>query len=148
MASKIVVGVDGSDGSIAALRWAANEARMRGASLEVVTAWHYPLLTTIPAFGVLPPSDEMTHEARKGLRELLQSESLTTTSELEVTDTITEGSAAGVLVDAASEAEMLVVGSRGHGTFAGILGSVSHACVTHAACPVVVVPLNDGTAGS
>jgi nucleotide-binding universal stress UspA family protein len=116
---------------------------LRGAVLEVVTAWQYPVLSTIPAFGVLPPADEMTNEARKGLRELLEAENLTTGPELTVLDTIGEGSPASVLVDAAADADLLVVGSRGHGTFGAILGSVSHACVTHAACPVVVVPVTD-----
>jgi nucleotide-binding universal stress UspA family protein len=146
--AKIVVGVDGSPGSIVAMRWAADEARLRGTVLEVVTAWHYPVLSTIPAFGVLPPADEMTTEARKGLRELLEAEHLTTSDELTVVDTIGEGSPASVLVEAAADADLLVVGSRGHGAFGTILGSVSHACVTHAACPVVVVPPGDGATGS
>jgi nucleotide-binding universal stress UspA family protein len=144
MTDKIVVGVDGSPGSILALRWAADEARLRGAVLEVVTAWHYPVLSTIPAFGVLPPADEMTAEARKGLHELLEDEKLTADEGLTMIETVREGSPAGALVDAATDADLLVVGSRGQGSFGKkILGSVSHACVTHAECPVVVVPSSD-----
>jgi len=144
MAAKIVVGVDGSDGSLRALRWAAEEARLRDAVLEVVTSWHYPVLATIPAFGVLPPADDMSDEARKGLVELLESEGITNSSGLTVLETVAEGPAAGVLVDAAQDADMVVLGSRGHGGFSGLLlGSVSQAVVSHARCPVVVVPPAD-----
>jgi nucleotide-binding universal stress UspA family protein len=143
MAAKIVVGVDGSEGSLLALRWAAEEARLRDAVLEVVTAWHFPVLATIPAFGVLPPADEMSEEARRGLDELLESEGITA-SGLTVLETVGEGRAAGVLLDAAADADLVVLGSRGHGGFSGLLlGSVSQAVVSHARCPVVVVPPDD-----
>jgi nucleotide-binding universal stress UspA family protein len=56
----VVVGTDGSPASRAALHFAADEARLRGAQLRVVVAWQYPVLTTMPAFGVLPPVEQMT----------------------------------------------------------------------------------------
>jgi len=144
MAAKIVVGVDGSEGSLRALRWAADEARLRDAVLEVVTSWHYPVLATIPAFGVQPPAEELAEEARKGLIELLRSEGITSASGLTVFERVVEGSPAGVLVDAAADADLLVLGSRGHGGFSGLLlGSVSQTVVSHARCPVVVVPPSD-----
>jgi nucleotide-binding universal stress UspA family protein len=141
MAGKIVVGVDGSEGSLRALRWAAEEARLRDAVLEAVAVWHVPVLSTIPAFGVMPSADEMTEQARAGLIELLQDEGITSGDGLTVLETVAQGSAAGVLVDLAADADLLVVGSRGHGGFSGLLlGSVSQATVTHSRCPVVIVP--------
>lgn len=137
----IVVGIDGSEGSLAALRWAADEARLRHARLEVVVSWQYPALSTIPAFGVLPPADEMSEEAKRGLTALLRDEGLADDPDLEVVEAVVQGSAGSALLDAAADADLLVVGSRGHGGVAGLLlGSVSLQCVTHAACPVVVVP--------
>ncbi|MEJ5254970.1 MAG: universal stress protein [Acidimicrobiales bacterium] len=139
--SRVVVGVDGSAGSRAALAFAAEEARLRGARLEVVVAWQYPVLTTMPAFGVLPPVEEMAAEAREGLLQFLQDERLTDDPQLEVTPVVVQGPAAAALIEASKGADLLVVGSRGHGGFTGLLlGSVSQACVTHATCPVVVVP--------
>jgi nucleotide-binding universal stress UspA family protein len=137
----IVVGIDGSEGSLAALRWAADEARLRHARLEVVVSWQYPALSTIPAFGVLPPADEMSDEAKRGLTALLHDEGLADDPDLEVTEAVLQGPAGAALLEAAADADLLVVGSRGHGGFTGLLlGSVSHQCVTHATCPVVVVP--------
>lgn len=144
MAGRIVVGVDGSSGSLQALRWAADEARLRGAALEVIAAWHYPVLATIPAFGVQPPAEALAEEARKGLVDLLEAEGITSASGLTVLERVVEGPPAGALVDAAADADLLVVGSRGRGGFSGLLlGSVSQAVVSHARCPVVVVPTGD-----
>jgi nucleotide-binding universal stress UspA family protein len=137
----IVVGIDGSEGSLAALRWAADEARLRHARLEVVVSWQYPALSTIPAFGVLPPAEEMSEEAKRGLAALLHDEGLADDPSLEVVEAVVQGPAGAALLDAAADADLLVVGSRGHGGFTGlVLGSVSQQCVTHAPCPVVVVP--------
>jgi nucleotide-binding universal stress UspA family protein len=142
--AKITVGVDGSASSVRALHWAADEARRRDAALEVVTTWHSPVLATIPAFGVQPPADQLTEEARKGLIELLRVEGITSEAGLTVLERVVEGPAAPVLIDASADAELLVIGSRGRGGFAGLLlGSVSHAVVSHARCPVVVVPPED-----
>lgn len=140
----IVVGIDGSEASLVALRWAADEARLRHARLEVVVSWQYPALSTIPAFGVLPPADEMSEEARQGLAALLREEGLADDPSLEVVEAVVQGPAGAALIDAAADADLLVVGSRGHGGFTGlVLGSVSQQCVTHAPCPVVVVPERD-----
>lgn len=142
---KVVVGVDGSEGSRVALRWAAEEARARGAVLEAVIVWQYPALTTMPAFGVLPPADEMEAEAKAALGAVLEEEHLLSSPELTVLEAITQGPPAAGLIEAAKDADLLVVGSRGHGGFAGLLlGSVSQHCLTHAPCPVVVVPTGRG----
>lgn len=146
---RVVVGVDGSAGSRAALAFAAQEARLRGARLEVVVAWQYPVLTTMPAFGVLPPVEEMAAEAREGLLQFLRDEGLTTDPELDVTPVVAQGPASAALLDVSKGADLLVVGSRGYGGFKGLLlGSVSQACVTHATCPVVVVPAPRDEPGS
>lgn len=144
MGTRVIVGVDGSEGSRRALRWAADEAKRRDATLLVITVWQYPVFTTIPAFGVLPPVEEMSAEAEAGLRALLEEEGLTGRDDLTVLESVVQGPAAPALLDAAGEDDVLVVGSRGHGGFTGLLlGSVSQAVVTHAPCPVVVVPHRD-----
>lgn len=138
----IVVGVDGSEGSRAALRWAVEEARLRGAALLAVTVWQYPAMTTMPAFGVLPPSDQLNEEARTHLTQVLREEGALSDG-LKVLEGVSQGPAAPALLEAATDADLLVVGSRGHGGFTGmLLGSVSQHCVTHSPCPVVVVPVH------
>ncbi len=138
--NKIVVGVDGSSGSIAAVKWARDEAKLRGAALEVVAVWQYPMMTTIPAFGALPEVADLSAQTEKHLREILEEAGIESTSDVPVTISVTEGTAVAALTSAAADADLLVVGSRGHGGFAGLLlGSVSHQCTMHATCPVVVV---------
>ena len=135
----IVVGVDGSPGSIAALRWAHAEARLRGATLEAVAVWQYPMMTTIPAFGAMPEVTDLTDETEQHLRAVVSEAGIESSSEVPVTLRVCEG-AASMSAAGAAGAELLVVGSRGHGGFAGLLlGSVSHQCTMHARCPVVVV---------
>ncbi len=137
----IVVGVDGSDPSKRALRWAANQAKLTGATLKAVTSWEYP-----PTLGWAPPypSDfDPNEDARKALQETIDAvlgPEAAVVAQVEVT----EGHPAFVLTEAARGAELLVVGSRGHGAFAGmLLGSVSEYCAAHAPCPVVVVRHSD-----
>ncbi len=133
----IVVGVDGSESSKRALRWAADQAKLTGAQLKVVTTWEYP-----PTLGWAPPypSDfDPEQDARKALQETVDSV-LGADPGVAVEISVTEGHPAYVLVQAAGEAALLVVGSRGHGAFAGmLLGSVSEYCAAHSPCPVVVV---------
>jgi nucleotide-binding universal stress UspA family protein len=134
---RIVVGVDGSPSSKAALAWAARQATLTGATLEVVGAWGYPVY-----FGTTPvwPSDfDPQAIAEDSIRQAID-EILGTHPGLEVRSTVREADPSIALLDAAEGAELLVVGSRGHGAFAGmLLGSVSQHCVSHAHCPVVVV---------
>jgi nucleotide-binding universal stress UspA family protein len=138
--SKIVVGVDGSPGSRAALRWAHDEARLRAADLVVVNVWQYPMMTSLPAFGAMPPPDDLGTEAQAALLKTLSDEGVDATGDLPVTTVVAEGAPAAALLEAAADADLLVVGSRGHGGFTGLLlGSVSQQCASHAVCPVVVV---------
>jgi nucleotide-binding universal stress UspA family protein len=148
---RIVVGVDGSTGSLTALRWAIEEARAHSRTLHAVTAWHYPELgygygdgwTQAPDQG----ADSIAAAAEKAL-EAAVDQTAPPGSDLDHTVTITkatvEGHASQVLLHEAQGADLLVVGSRGHGGFVGLLlGSVGHHLVTHARCPTVVVPTPD-----
>jgi nucleotide-binding universal stress UspA family protein len=139
----IVVGVDGSDPSKRALRWAADQARLTGAELKIVTTWEYP-----PTLGWAPPypSDfDPDADARKALEETVDAV-LGADPGVVLHLTVQEGHPAFVLTEAGKGAELLVVGSRGHGAFAGmLLGSVSEYCAAHAPCPVVVVRHSDDT---
>jgi nucleotide-binding universal stress UspA family protein len=143
----VVVGVDGSAGARAALRWAMAEARLRKTRLRVVHAWtfSYPggvgygyLGETLDAF----PGGGLSnlHRASERLIDHTIAELAAEAEGLEIEREIVEGAAAEVLVGAATEHDLLVVGSRGHGGFAGLLlGSVSQQCAHHARCPVVIV---------
>ena len=132
--SRIVVGVDGSENSVAAAAWAVEQARLRGAGLDVVVAWEFPP----PVEFTVPTEAELAHEAESVLAGVL---SQLSTDGVTVNGSTKLGAPARVLLDAATDADMLVIGSRGHGTFVGLLlGSVSMRVVTHATVPTVVVP--------
>jgi nucleotide-binding universal stress UspA family protein len=133
---RIVVGVDGSPESRAALRWAVGEAKLRHATLEAVCAWSFPVIPGRDAPPLLVPVEELRDEAERMLSSLLAEEA----PDVGITQTVVEGNPADLLVDISDGADMLVVGSRGHGGFAGLLlGSVSSQCSHHAACPVVII---------
>lgn len=138
---RIVVGIDGSEGSLAALRVAATEAKVRAAVLEVVCAWHPSSMGSIPAFGVGSPTAQSLDELRTALDETLAAEGLGPDDGVAVEARVVTGHAAEALLDAAERATLVVVGTRGRGGFAGlVLGSVSQQVVTHARCPVMIVP--------
>lgn len=142
MAGLIVVGVDGSDHSSIALDFAYGEARRRDARLTVVHAYATPVYWGVPEFGaVVPPQphDETVAEAEAVLERVLAD----APDDVAIERSVVEGPAASVLLDAAEQADLLIVGSRGHGGFMGLLlGSTSHQVVTHATCPVTVVPVH------
>lgn len=143
---RIVAGVDGSPSSKAALKWAVRQAGLTGCVVEAVTAWHYP--TMYGGYGYAPVSavDPVNFEemAEKTLAQAI-SESVDPASSVRVITKVAEGNPAQVLLHAAAGAELLVVGSRGHGEFAGaLLGSVSQHCATHSPCPVVIIRGEDG----
>ncbi len=134
--SRIVVGVDGSSHSEHALRWSAQLAALLGAQLEIVTAWEYP-----PSFGwaaIAPewnPARDMEKVAAETIQAVFGDQP---PPGLHVH--VREGGAAKVLLEASEGAVMLVVGSRGHGGFSGLLlGSVSANVAEHAACPVLII---------
>jgi nucleotide-binding universal stress UspA family protein len=135
----IVVGVDGSSGSQVALDFALAEGTLRGAEVHAVCTWDFPV-TYNAAFVI--PFEDLENDAGAILAEAVavatEKRGGTTPP---LTTTVRHGHASGALIDEAKDATMLVVGSRGHGGFVGMLiGSTSQGCVTHAPCPVVVVP--------
>jgi nucleotide-binding universal stress UspA family protein len=139
---QITVGVDGSDSSRAALRWAYDEAAHHGASLNAVTVWHGPPLPMNPPYGQLPPEGYESQPARDAadVLERLLADLEDRKPPVDVRASINQGNPAKVLIELSGGADLIVVGSRGHGGFAGmLLGSVSQHLVAHAACPVVVV---------
>lgn len=135
--SVIVVGVDGSQTSKAALRWAVKLAPALGCTVEAITAWEFPVIVTMAGGGVLPGTWVPEDDAKKVLEETIAD----VAPGSDVQAVIAEGHPAHVLVEASKHAEMLVVGSRGLGGFRGaLLGSVSSAVSQHAKCPVLVIP--------
>jgi nucleotide-binding universal stress UspA family protein len=137
--NRIVVGVDGSKGADAALAWAAGEARLRHAHLDVVHAFTYPFV------GGMPLTQEIDSQLIAGAHAVL--DETVARADLEGIDRearLERGPAALLLVEIAKGADLLVVGSRGRGGFTGLLlGSVSQQCAHHAPCPIVVVPSPD-----
>jgi len=141
---RIVVGVDGSAASKAALAWAVGEARRSDAVVDAVIAWEIPLALRTP----WPPglSIDFRGAAASALAQAV-AEIGDTADHVEIRSEVVQGNPAEVLLDASAGADLLVVGNRGHGGFAqALLGSVGQHCVHHAACPVVVVrdPVTSG----
>jgi nucleotide-binding universal stress UspA family protein len=166
--AKIVVGIDASPCALQALTWAADEARLRLATLEVVHAYHgqalaaplyFPSQEALPGRatgGQRPPEERLAEsseqraefqaavrrQAEDLLDDLLLGELRESLEDVDVQRTVLEDrNPAEALVELSDDADLLVVGSRGRGGFSSLLlGSVSHAVVLHARCPVVVIP--------
>ena len=139
---RIVVGVDGSDRSRAALLWAYNEAAHHAAAITVVSTWHPPALPMTPPYGSAPPEGYVNQPQRDALDmlEKFVAELDARTPAVDVRTVVEQGNPSKVLIERSKEADLLVLGSRGHGGFAGmLLGSVSQHLVAHAECPVVIV---------
>lgn len=141
----IVVGADGSPESQQALRWAIEEGRLRNTTVRAVHAWDYP-----PMFGASDPffvgaGADLPLIDPRDLEKLAETRLADAVAEVSadpgsVEHEVVQGQPAECLLEAAKDAELLVVGSRGHGGFKDLLlGSVSQACVQHATCPVVIV---------
>ena len=134
----IVVGVDGSSHSEVALRWAVEQARLTGQPVDAVTSWSIPVDYSIGGAAPLQPFDW------EGSAVSILAETVATVVDEadagRVTQRVVLGHPAQVLLDAAADADLLVVGSRGRGGFTGmLLGSVSQHVIARAPCPVVVV---------
>jgi nucleotide-binding universal stress UspA family protein len=134
---RIVVGVDGSESSMQALAWAVGQAELTHSSVLVVSAWHWPVTW---AWGGIPipedfnPAGDAEAEMKKVLDPIRQ-----THPDVTIEPLVVEGHPAPALIEASGGSDLLVVGSRGHGEFAGMLiGSVSEYCVSNAKCPVLV----------
>ncbi len=147
MTGAIVVGVDGSGASAAALRWAADEARLRSAPLVAVHAWSFipaqpigdPGMLAVPAGDIAGQLDAESQAAHEVLAAAV-AQALGDEPELDVERKLAEGDPGDVLVAESAAAQLVVVGTHGRsGLKAALLGSVSRHVATHASCPVVVV---------
>jgi nucleotide-binding universal stress UspA family protein len=135
---RIVAGIDGSASSIEAFRWALRQARLTGSVVEAVMAWQYPA-------EVAPAGDQDFEAESRGALDSAIEGAFSGAPPVEVTRVVEQGEPASTLVRRSKDAALLVIGSRGHGAFVGMLiGSVSQYCVTHAHCPVVVLRGPDG----
>jgi nucleotide-binding universal stress UspA family protein len=134
--TRIVAGIDGSDASLEALDWAARQADMTHSSLEIVMTWDWPpdygwAMTFPSGYDPSETVEKLLQQARSAVHERYP--------DLDTSAKVVQGHPAPVLVDASKGAGLLVVGSRGHGEFLGMLiGSVSEHCATHAYCPVLI----------
>lgn len=136
---RIVVGTDGSENSLAAIKWAMHEGSLRGVAVDVIHSWQFTPMADPIGVAVIPPSTDLQAAAQKVLTTAMNK----VANEREgviVHELVVQGSAVSTLLDAGRNAELLVVGRRGHGGFIGLLlGSVATQVVNHAKCPVVVV---------
>jgi len=133
---RIVVGVDGSDSSQKALRWALHQAQLTGSIVEALITWEYP---TFSAGSASPEAFSFAENAQKVLAATV-SDTIGEQPPVGIGESVVFGNAPQALLHASRGAELLVLGSRGHGGFTGaLLGSVSQHCVQHASCPVVIV---------
>jgi nucleotide-binding universal stress UspA family protein len=142
-AGRFVVGVDGSEESRAALRWSADEAVAHGARLEVVCAWELPFSGLASSYAAAPtglPSAQETSRRAEDAVDRTVREVLGADGPVDLVRVVESGDPATVLLRRSEGADLLVVGSRGHGGFGRLLlGSVSEKCVRHATCSVMVI---------
>jgi len=154
----VVVGVDGSPGAREALRWALAEGRLRNSPVRVVHAWTFGYIGSgveglafregpVSPYGSGAGIDlSDLHAAAEDLLERSLAEVGDEIEAVEIERRVVQGAAAAILISAVAPGDLLVVGSRGHGGFVGLLlGSVSLQCVHHAPCPVVVVHAGGAT---
>jgi nucleotide-binding universal stress UspA family protein len=133
---RIVVGFDGSPSSLDALAWAAQQAERTGAALELVSTWEWPssLGWAVPVPDNFDPETDVRHALQAATEPVRAAH-----PDLQINDRVVNGHPAPILVEASKGADLLVVGSRGHGEFLGmVIGSVSEFCAAHAHCPVLV----------
>lgn len=139
--SRIVVGVDGSPSSRAALRWAVRHARLTGGTVDAVIAWQIPLMLQNYSWAPIyvEEAGDFAEDARKRIDAIIGKEVGPADRPL-VRSRVVHGHPAQALLAAAVGADLLVVGSRGHGSFAeALLGSTGQHCVHHAHCPVLIM---------
>jgi len=137
----VVAAVDGSEPSVAALRWAARWAELAGGSLDAVMAWQYPADLTGYGYPPIATTDDVDY-ARMAEEVVADAigRAVDRAATVPVRPVVAEGRPVDVLIEAAAGADLLVVGSRGHGGFARtLLGSLSRYCAEHAPCPVAVI---------
>lgn len=138
----IMVGVDGSASSRAALKWALQEARWTGAQVEAVLAWQREdAFVPATSMGVHPYREKPQRHPAQELHFAVLDMRAEVPAAPDVVETTVVGQAKDELVRASRHADLLVLGTRGHNALVGaILGSVTAHCLKHAGCPVVVIP--------
>jgi nucleotide-binding universal stress UspA family protein len=135
----VVVGIDGSEQSRAALLWAMRYATLTGATVEPVAVWHQPVqFSDVPP----PPADDFQRQAHQWLAEAVSgSQDSAGDPAPPVWAHIEQGDPSQVLLAYSDRAQLLVLGNHGRGALgAMVLGSVAQRCAHHARCPVLVVP--------
>jgi nucleotide-binding universal stress UspA family protein len=138
--SRVVVGVDGSGPSIEALRWTIEQARLSGGTVDAIIVWQPAIATGGVGLAAARGLDDVdyTELAAKTLNAAIGE--VSPPPGVPVNQIVVEGNAGEVLLGAAQNADLLVLGHSGHGGFASaVLGSVSIRCINHAGCPVVIV---------
>lgn len=131
---RLVVGVDGSPSSRYALQWAVRQAELTGGAITAITAWSYPVFYGMEMAGAF---DDIQRAAEESLADTVAQIGATTAP---IRQNVVQGNTVQLLLEAADNADLLVVGNRGHGGFTGaLLGSVSQHCAQHSPCPVVIV---------
>ncbi len=134
---RIVVGIDGSKCSIAALEWAVRQAELTGAQVEALTTWEWP--NTFGVTLVVPEGYDPEADARDILEDSIKA-AQEAHPDVVIRPIVVRSHPAPALVEASRGADLVVVGSRGHGEFTGmLLGSVSEHCASNAHCPVLVL---------
>jgi nucleotide-binding universal stress UspA family protein len=137
----IVVGIDGSEGSVHALDYAIKEAAAHGHRLRLVSAWEIPPSVLTSGLASRDFYEEFEKQAARAAHDAAARVAQVDPS-VKYEEAVVEGQAAKALLAVSGDADLLVVGRRGHGTFREmLLGSVSRQATAHAKCPVVVVPL-------
>ncbi len=139
-APRIVAGVDGSPSSVEALRWAVHYAELSGGTVDAVIAWQFPIAAGGLGWAPTSPLDDTDYAelATKELNEVVTE--VSPPPGVTVHQVVREGNAGQVLLEMARNADLLVVGNRGHGGLAdALVGSISVRCLHHATCPVLVV---------
>lgn len=137
----VVVGIDASESARAALRWAAEYANRFDLPLEAVIAWD---LDPYYGYPILQFERDAEERAQQAMADTIRDE---LGEDAALTQRVLRGKAAPILLEAGKSASLLVVGTRGHGAFTGmLLGSVSQHCAQHATCPVVIIPSTNDSA--
>jgi nucleotide-binding universal stress UspA family protein len=132
---RIIVGVDGSEASLDAVRWALRQAELTGSSVEALISWQFPRQYGEEFYGEEFDWEKIATDTLRSSLAQLGDEAQT-----RIEPRVVQGHPAQALVEASAGASLLVVGSRGHGGFVGMLiGSVSEHVIAHAQCPVLVV---------
>ena len=137
---KIVVGVDGSAGAAEALKWAIEEAKLRGSTLQIVCSWQYPLYVTAEPIYMPPPDQELVIQGATATVQKMIDDAGLAGSGVEFSIETPQGRPGPEMVRLAEDADLMVVGSRGAGALRELLlGSVSHYCAHHSPCPIVLI---------